>query len=814
MRSKSVTTALLLALSLMLISASATEAYDIPGKLYRVSIESYRGAEALRDSGVDIILGGYNEYLVMGEVNTIDRLQHDGVRCELLNDHFDPSEWVIAATENRNVDLKSESLSLSSGDRILFGDQVLVKRDVGKTLQQPANGVMLLDLPVYEIPVRYQVEQPRTVTLHDLDLIDSLVNLVSRDSVEAYDRRLEAFVSRHSDSDSIMAARDWIAEKFASYGLDVTLDPFHPTWGNPTFDPLYNVVGDHVGTTAPETYIVVGAHYDATSSGDPRLLAPGADDNGSGTAMCIEFARILSNFDMPKSFRIICFAGEEQGLVGSTAYVHNHPGLNIEIMINADMIANNSGSNTIMRVLHNTPTRPYAYLFDENMDAYTTLNADIDVGNSGRSDHAPFEQAGYHAVFLQEGIFSPNYHSPRDIADNLDFDYMAEVVKGAIATAYQIAFAPPAVPSMTVTDAGTGDELIVAWPPLDDSRDFQFKIKVGTTPGIYSNFYYAPKSDTSYILDGLTEGTEYYIAVGTAIGDTSESIVSPTGAATPHSIPFPPTDVAATAAFKAIKLSWVKSIHPDVIDYAIFRSIAGADNFDTAAIVGGDEWLDTSVDQENYYDYYIEAMDADSNYSTPTDTVKSRGLFFNRNALIVVEITPDLVDTAISLQRYRYFFADIRHDLMTTLAGAPETALSVEELGQYKSVFWFSDFYTGVGYQNDDLQQYRDWGGNLFFCGWTIVTPLRQMDENWFGLNDYTTSAIYDFRYGEGENGWPDAILDSTVSTRYNSYGAYDNIFLVTNLDYDPEISSPAYQYVSSDPESEMNGRVCGVYAE
>lgn len=809
---KNATIGLLLVLSLTLIPVSGAEAYDIPGKLYRVSIESYLDAKTVRNSGVDVVLGGYNEYLVMGGEAAIDRLRNAGIECELVNSHFDPADWVIVASENRNIDLNSESLGLSSNERISFGDQVLVKRDVGKSLQEPANGVMLLDLPDHGMSVEYQFEQPGRIALQDLVLIDSLVNLVSRDSVEAYDRRLEAFVSRYSDSDSIMAARDWIADKFQSYGLDVTLDPFHPTWSNPVHDPLYNVVGDITGTTAPETYIVVGAHYDATSSGNARLVAPGADDNGSGTSMCIEFARILSDFDVPKSFRIICFAGEEQGLVGSSAYVENHPGLNIEFMINADMIANNSGGNTFVRFLHSPPSRPYALLFEQSVDQYSTLVADINVGNTGRSDHASFERAGYHAGFVQEQVFSPNYHSPNDIADNLDFDYMAQVVRGSVAMAYQIAFAPPAVQSMMVTDMGTGNQLGVSWEGADDSRDFQYEVKVGTTPGIYTSLHYVPKTDTFYVVGDLTEGTEYYIALGTVIEDTLQGIFGPTGSGTPHSVPYAPTNVTATAYFKAIELTWEKSIHPDVVSYAVFRSVSGDDDFDTVAVVDSDEWTDTAILQENYYDYYIEAIDADLNYSAPSDTATSRGLYFNRNALVIVELSPWDVDSSMSLPRYRYDFADIRHDMIITFGGQHSTDLSIEQLGQYKSVFWLSERTTSFAAFIEDFNGFASWGGNIFVGGYGPTISLAQDSPEWFGLEGYGEQAINDFIYARGEPGWPDAIVDSSVASFYNNYGATQQLRLVPWLAYDDNVSSPIYRYVSDTPGGVSDNQVCGLY--
>ncbi|NIT61156.1 MAG: M20/M25/M40 family metallo-hydrolase, partial [Aliifodinibius sp.] len=69
------------------------------------------------------------------------------------------------------------------------------------------------------------------------------------------------------------------------------------------------------GKQFPDEIYVIGCHYDVYTNG-----APGADDNGSGTAATMEIARVLSTSSYKRTIKLIGFSGEELGLLGSAAY--------------------------------------------------------------------------------------------------------------------------------------------------------------------------------------------------------------------------------------------------------------------------------------------------------------------------------------------------------------------------------------------------------------------------------------------------------------------------------------------------------------
>lgn len=113
---------------------------------------------------------------------------------------------------------------------------------------------------------------------------------------------------------------------------------------------LYNVVADIPGTDWPGEYVLVGAHLDSPPRGT------GAADNAAGVAAVMEAARLLmeSGAKPKRTIRLVLFAGEEVGLVGSRGYLEAHPDLapKITAMYNMD-----EGSDYISRISATEPLR-------------------------------------------------------------------------------------------------------------------------------------------------------------------------------------------------------------------------------------------------------------------------------------------------------------------------------------------------------------------------------------------------------------------------------------------------------------------------
>lgn len=194
-------------------------------------------------------------------------------------------------------------------------------------------------------------------------------------------------------------------------------------------DQGHNVIG--FMDNGAENTVVIGAHHDHLGHGehggslaeDPSLIHYGADDNASGTAALIEFARCLKKMKGTKSnnYLFIAFSGEEMGLLGSKHYV-SYPTIDlsaVNYMLNMDMIGKlDSVQRTL--VVNGVGTSP----------AWEKVISGIDTGNArikkvkttesgmGASDHTSFYLANIPSVHFFTGQHK-NYHKPTDVPSTL-----------------------------------------------------------------------------------------------------------------------------------------------------------------------------------------------------------------------------------------------------------------------------------------------------------------------------------------------------------------------------------------------------------
>ncbi len=234
-----------------------------------------------------------------------------------------------------------------------------------------------------------------------------------------------------------------------------------------------NLLGTAPGMASADSVVVVDAHYDTV------VNAPGADDNGSGTAGVMEVARLLSRYPSRKTLRYIGFDLEEDGLVGSIKYVSSGIPANEVIagVFNFEMIGYYSempnsqvlppGFNLIFPgpsaevaanqyrgdFITNVGTEAFSSLADlfkasaatyvPDLKVITVIEpAGFQVLDLRRSDHAPFWVAGKPALMLTDGSEYRNtcYHKPCDTLENrLNFTFMSRVVKATLAAAAQLA---------------------------------------------------------------------------------------------------------------------------------------------------------------------------------------------------------------------------------------------------------------------------------------------------------------------------------------------------------------------------------------
>ena len=194
---------------------------------------------------------------------------------------------------------------------------------------------------------------------------------------------------------------------------------------------------------------------------DPNLVAPGADDDGSGTVLVMELARVFagSNIDFDATLVFITVAGEEQGLLGATAHAvkAKADNINIQAVFNNDIVGNAVGGNGItdgatVRLYsegpEDSPSRALAIFTKRWAERYVPshrirLMARRDRFSRG-GDHSGYNSAGFAAVGFRES--KENYstqHNANDTIDAVSFPYLTQNARANAAAMATLALAPP-----------------------------------------------------------------------------------------------------------------------------------------------------------------------------------------------------------------------------------------------------------------------------------------------------------------------------------------------------------------------------------
>jgi hypothetical protein len=393
--------------------------------LYYVQISSQQEAHTLALIGLDAILRTNGDYLVLVDKEKVPALAGSGLQIELLGSDLSRDNLYLSKRPVGSTDLdlplvyEDDGLQLIEVVPSLLSDRELLHE--------------LTPLPPKSLPILYRPEISKSARgeMSYVPGLEELIAEVSQDSLESYLYHLQSYDGRVASWPSNYAARDWIKEKFESFGYtDVSLDPFTAeVAGGP--QPCFNVVAVKPGTANPEYQVIVGAHFDGV------IGSPAVDDNGSGTSGVLEIARVLASHETSATIIFITFDAEEWGLHGSTHYAYDAfaQGDQILAMLNMDMIGHITNQNDA-RLFYADETL-YAELWSELADSLLGLNGQL-VGQSGGSDHFPFGQLGYNVCFAIENDFSTVYHSYRDSTSYINFAYMTRMVKATLATAFAI----------------------------------------------------------------------------------------------------------------------------------------------------------------------------------------------------------------------------------------------------------------------------------------------------------------------------------------------------------------------------------------
>lgn len=249
--------------------------------------------------------------------------------------------------------------------------------------------------------------------------------------------------------------------RLAAGGAEVVLEVDVVNRTYPEGRTAYNYVAEIVGSEAPDEVVIIGAHLDSWHA------ATGATDNAAGSAVMMEAARILKALGLTprRTIRVALWSGEEQGLLGSRAYVDAHYGTaeapkpdydRFVAYLNLD-----SGTGRIRGANVFGPVEAA-----EVVDAILAPFEDLGVAGArptdsrrlGGSDHTSFNGAGLPGIGLgQDPIeyFNVTWHTNVDTYERILEDDLKQAAVVVAATAYHLAnrperlprFAPDAMPA-------------------------------------------------------------------------------------------------------------------------------------------------------------------------------------------------------------------------------------------------------------------------------------------------------------------------------------------------------------------------------
>lgn len=267
-------------------------------------------------------------------------------------------------------------------------------------------------------------------------------------------------------------ATQYIYESFQTLSLTVS----YQEW-NQGFLSGRNVIGELRGRTHPEQIVLVTAHLDDMPR---RVLAPGADDNASGSAGVILAARHLSAMAFQRTVRFLLLTGEEDGLYGSKAYSRRCRQMQESVIAvyNMDMIGWDDNADGAL-TLYTRPKSMNGYsqdiaiteVFLQVIATYGNLNQRVKATVRPHEDLAwedfdiiPFWNQGMAGITAFEDEweeYNPNYHTPEDTVETLNLNYLTGNIQASIGTVAHLAIplvsttttAPPSTSSTSTTSS-------------------------------------------------------------------------------------------------------------------------------------------------------------------------------------------------------------------------------------------------------------------------------------------------------------------------------------------------------------------------
>jgi hypothetical protein len=421
---------------------------------------------------------------------------------------------------------------------------------------------------------------------------------VSEQRLHANVEKLVSFGTRHTLSSQtdpnrgIGAALRWASEEFGRYsqacgGCLTIVTPEESFTGprSPAGVLVHDVVAIQRGTTEPNRVVIITGHIDSrvTDVMNATADAPGANDDGSGTAAVIEAARVLSKYKFPGTIVYAALMGEEQGLYGgkTLADYAKAQGWQVEANLNNDIIGNTLGADGLRDALHvrifsegprwqghedlaarqrslggenDAPGRNISRWLDTLADR---LQIGLDVRQVWRNDrfgrggdHSEFLNLGFPAVRFTVAIENYNWQHQDlrtekgiqygDTIDKMDFPYLRKVTQLNVAALAGLASAP--MPPEPKVEGAVSTDTTIAWAPVPGGASYMIRWRE-TDGSNWTHSLRVAGNATRQVLPHVRVD-DWVFGVSSVAADGSESPVAsavPGGAFRPYTPPPPAT---------------------------------------------------------------------------------------------------------------------------------------------------------------------------------------------------------------------------------------------------------------------------------
>lgn len=428
------------------------------------------------------------------------------------------------------------------------------------------------------------IYKPSVIISDPSIIVAGIINEVSSDSLKSYLLQLSTYNNRNTGSDTssditgIGAARRWAFSMFQRFSsenqnrLIPSYLQFNQTICNVT--QHRNIFSVLPGLdTSNHSIIIIEAHIDSRCKTlcDSLCRAEGMEDNGSGTALVMELARVMSKYCFNNTIVFLLTIGEEQGLYGAYAFADyvTNKGINVKMVLNNDIVGGiicgktssppscpgeNDIDSTQVRIfsfgklysIHKGLARFITVQYLEEIYplikvpmAISLMDAEDRTGRGG--DHIPFKNNGIPSVRFtsanehgnansSDSTYTDRQHTENDIlgADTnndgildsfyVDFNYLNRntVINGVSA-------GMAAIGTRTPTVSYVNDNNGITVSVLTETQYLYYRVGVRT---IHNDFdaVYVFKDSLTFVIPNIQKDSTYYICIASADSNGIESL--------------------------------------------------------------------------------------------------------------------------------------------------------------------------------------------------------------------------------------------------------------------------------------------------